>query len=180
MQQDADFLIEKFLNNTLDAISLLYKNNLIGQMLVVVYSAIDSMGLLDAQPHQTSATGESFKNWVIKYILPHGHFDFNEVDFWAARCSVLHTFTSESDLSSKGRARQIQYYAGSKETEMAKAFVTATKEIDNGAHVPAHIEETYIAFLKGIKQFSVDLSNNCKTDPAYETRLRKILQKFTI
>ena len=147
-------------------------------MLIVMYSTIDSMGLLDAPPTQISANGESFKNWVKTYLLPHGQFDFNEVDCWAARCSVLHTFTSESDLSRKGTAKQIQYYAGPKDTPEAEAFVKATKQIDNGAHVPAHLEDTYQAFLKGLKSFANGLSDKCKSDSKYEKRLYKVLQQL--
>lgn len=147
-------------------------------MFVLMYSTIDSMGLLDAPPTQISANGESFKNWVKKYLLPHGMFDFNEVDLWAARCSVLHTFTSESDLSKKGMAKQIQYYLGAKDTPIAEAFVKATKQIDDGAHVPANLEDTYRAFLEGLKSFETELSEKCKFDSTYEMRLRKVLQQF--
>lgn len=180
MQHESDNLINQFLNSAVEAINLLYTNNHFGQMLVVMYSTIDTMGLLDAPPTQNSATGDSFKEWVKKYILPHGNFDFNEVDFWAARCSILHTHTSESDLSRAGKARQIQYYTGSSVSEMAKAFAAKTKKIDNGEHVSANIPDTVMAFLKGIQKFTSNLSTNCKIKPAYATRLRKILQPFPI
>ena len=70
--QQTDTLIEQFLLNNINAISILYENKLFGQMLIVMYSTIDSMGLLDAPPTQISANGESFKNWVKTYLLPHG------------------------------------------------------------------------------------------------------------
>lgn len=173
-------LIDKFCLNTLNAIGALYREKLFGQMLVLLYSSIDSMGLLDAPSTQTSASGESFKNWVKKYLLTYPELEYNEVDLWAARCAVLHTFTSESDLSKGGKAREIQYYSGPKDTPMAKAFVDATKTIDNGKHVPAHIEDTYLAFLDALKVFPKDLLNNCVKDPAYEARLNKVLQVFIL
>lgn len=180
MQSDTESLIEKFCMNTLNATSLLYKEGLYGHMLVVLYSSIDSMGLLDAPPAQTSASGASFKNWVRKYLLVNGTFEFNEVDFWASRCSVLHTFTSESDLSKAGKAKQIQYYSGPKDSLMAKAFVGATKDIDGGKHVTAHLEDTYLAFLESLETFPKDLLENCKNDEAYDARLCKILQKYSL
>lgn len=64
MQMTTQELIEKFCMNTLGATGMLYKEKLYGQMLVLLYSSIDSMGLLDAPPTQASASGESFKNWV--------------------------------------------------------------------------------------------------------------------
>lgn len=180
MPQSAEALIEKFCLDAVNATSLLYKAGLYGQMLVIIYSSIDSMGLLDAPPTQASASGDSFKNWVKKYLLTNGAFEFNEVDFWSARCSVLHTFTSESDLSKAGKAKEIQYFSGPKDSPMAQAFVSATKSIDNGKHVPAHLEDTCLAFLEALKIFPNDLLAKCKSDPAYEVRLKKVLQKFAL
>jgi hypothetical protein len=180
MQRTAQELIDKFCMNTLRATAMLHKEELYGQMLILLYSSIDSMGLLDAPPTQTSASGESFKNWVRKYLLTYPGLEYNEVDLWSARCAVLHTFTSESDLSKGGKAREVQYYSGPKDSPMAQAFVTATRTIDNGKHIPAHIEDTYLAFLEALEVFPQDLLNNCGKDPAYEARLKKVLQQFAL
>jgi len=180
MQLSTEDLIGNFFGDAVKATSLLHSNNLYGHLMVIIYSSIESMGLLDASPSQTKATGQTFKDWVKKYMLTYPGLEFNEVDLWAARCAVLHTFTSQSDLSNDGKARQIQYYSGPKDTPMAQAFVVATKQIDNGAHVPAHIEDTYLAFLDGLKKFSGDLLANCKQSSAHESRLRNILQQFAM
>jgi len=63
---------------------------------------------------------------------------------------------------------------------MAQVFVAATNTIDNGKHVPAHIEDTYLAFLEALKVFPKDLLMNCGKDPAYEARLKKVLQQFAL
>jgi len=180
VQSDTEALIEKFCIDTLRATGLLYQEGLYGHMLVVLYSSIDSMGLLDAPENQTSASGHTFKNWVKNYLLPNGEFEFDEGDFWAARCSVLHTFTSESDLSRSGRAKKLQYYSGPKDSSSAQAFVEATKYIDGGTHAPAHIEDTYLAFLEALKVFPNDLLEKCKDNEIYETRLRNLLQRHSI
>ncbi|MBR7799142.1 hypothetical protein [Undibacterium fentianense] len=180
MPKSTEVLIGKYISNTVDATRLLYENNLFGHLLVLIYSSIDSMGLLDAEPSITSASGHTFKNWVKKYILVYPGLDFNDVDLWGARCAVLHTFTSQSDLSRKGDARQIQYFSGPKNSPMALAFVAATKDIDNGIHVSAHIEDTYLAFLDGLKNFYADLVNNCRNNPAYEIRLNNVLQHYSL
>jgi hypothetical protein len=180
MNRDTDTFIEEYVLSTLKATQLLHSNQLFGQLLVIIYSSIESMGLLDSPPTQTKATGETFKNWAKKHLLKSNSFDFNEVDLWAARCSVLHTFTSESDLSNDGKARQIQYYSGPKDAPLAQAFLVATKAIDNGAHVPAHVEDLYFAFLEGLKNFAKELSINCQSNQAYELRLRKVLQSHSL
>ncbi len=180
MHSNTEGLIQKFCLTTLEATGALYQKNLYGHMMVLLYSSIDSLGLLDAPDTQTSATGESFKNWVKKYLLVYPGLEFNEIDFWAARCAVLHTFTSESDLSQKGKARQLQYYSGPKDSPKAKAFVAATKAIDNGKHIPAHIEDTYLAFLEALKVFPNDLLQNCSKNPAYAARVNNVLQQYAL
>jgi hypothetical protein len=180
MQQETDALITKFCVDTVTATGLLQAKDLCGQMLVLLFSSIDSMGLLDAPTTQTSANGSSFKAWVKSFLLPNGQFEFNEVDFWAARCSVLHTFTTESDLSKDGGAREIKYYSGPKETPRALAIVAATKQIGGGKHVLAHIQDIHLAFIDGMQQFAHKLSVNCQKDPVYKQRLRKVIQKHAL
>jgi hypothetical protein len=180
-KRSTDELITGFAGDTIKAAKLMYENDLYGQLMVIIYSAIDSMGLLDAAPTVTKATGGTFKAWVKKYMLSPGTvLDFNEVDLWGARCGVLHTFTTQSDLSDGGKAKQIQYYSGAKDSPFAKAFVTATKEIDGGVHVPAHIEDTLLAFCDGVRKFAADLQSNCKTNDAYEARLNNVLQQYQL
>ncbi|MCQ4348527.1 hypothetical protein NGA35_14090 [Pseudomonas stutzeri] len=172
--------IDRFALDTIEATRLLYEKKLFGHLMILIYSAIDAMGLLDAPPKQTSANGKSFQAWVKKYLLNNPEIQFNEIDLWAARCSVLHTFTSKSDLSNAGKARQIQYYSGPKDSPMAKAFVEAANDIDGGAHVPGHIEDTYMTFLDGLGKFAGDLVIKCSTSVEHEKRLRNVLQPFSL
>ena len=175
-----DSMLEGFFVGTSKSIALLYSNGLYAHLLVVIYSAIDTMGLLDAPPSQIDATGPGFKSWVRKYLLGDPRVNFNDADLWAARCAVLHTFTSESRLSREGQAKELQYFGGDKESEFAKQFVTITPTLHGGKHVPVHFEDLCEIFFEGIKRFALDLQQNCVADPAYEARLRKILQTHYI
>jgi hypothetical protein len=173
-------LIDRFALDTIEATQLLYSKKLYGHLMTLIFSTIDAMGLLDSPPTETRATKNTFKEWVKKYLLKNQGIQFNENDFYAARCSVLHTFTSKSDLSNKGEARQIQYFANLKNTPMEKVIIEATNDIDNGAHVPAHIEDIFLAFSKGMDQFTVDFISKCNTSIEYEERLRNVLQPFSL
>jgi len=172
--------IDKYFSSVIAAVGLLYEKQFYGQMLILIYSAIDSMGLLDAELTQTNASGVTFQKWVKKYILPHTGIEFSEVDFWGARCGVLHTFTAESGLSKQGKARQIQYYSGPKDSQKALAFVKNARSFENGKHVPARIEDVLEAFLGAMKIFPDHLLNNCTENSAYETRLNKVLQQYSL
>lgn len=173
-----DDMIVGYVKSTFDAANLLYSNNHLGQLLIVIYSAMDTMGLLDAPPTVISATGASFQNWVKKYFLPQdGSFEFDEQDLWGARCGVLHTYTAESDKSRAGKLREVQYIAGDKESDAMKNFFAAVRAIDGGnKHVGANIDDMFAAFGKALMQASQDLANNCASNPAYAERLRKVLQ----
>jgi hypothetical protein len=81
--------------------------------LVLIYSGFDTFGLLAAPPNVLDATGDTYKQWCEKYILPRIKSvegdPVSAVDLWGARCGVLHTSTPLSKLEREGRARQIWY-----------------------------------------------------------------------
>ena len=171
-------MITRYLSATVEATGTLYQKDLYGHLLVIIYSSIDTLGLLDAPPEQVSASGDSFKNWVKKYLVSQPGVEFNETDLWAARCSVLHTFTTQSDLSRSGKAREIQYYGGDKTTALAAQFVAVTKAMDGGKHLPVHFEDFYGAFLNALRKSMHDLDAKCSSDVKCEKRLRDVLQLF--
>jgi hypothetical protein len=154
----------------------LAERNFIGQALVVAYSAVDTFGLLDAPPKQISASGESFKLWATKYLLNQPGITFNAVDLWGARCAVLHTSTSESNLSRAGQARELVYYNGDSAHPAARDFAQRTARIDSGRYLAVNIADLFIALLNAMTKFAPDLHSKCEGDPHVAARLRKVLQ----
>ncbi len=75
------------------AVGTLFREQLYSHSLIIIYSTIDTCGLFDVLPTEAYATGATFKAWVKKYLLHYLGIEFKEIDLWAARCSVLHTFT---------------------------------------------------------------------------------------
>lgn len=174
-------MLEKFLCATVDATSILYKKELYGHLLVIIYSAIDTFGLLAAPPNQVSSTGDSFKNWVKKYIVtPNTNIEFNEIDLWGARCAVLHTFTAGSDLSRKGQAKELVYYGGDPTSQAAKQIDAQVRAMPGGNHLPVHFETLYSAFIQAIRPFISDLENLCTSDANAKERLKNVLQIYRI
>lgn len=174
--QTTDQMIEGYFLATTKAVGTLFREQLLGHALIVVYSTIDTCGLLDAPPGQQSATGSSFKLWVKKYLLTYPGLELNEVDLWAARCSVLHTFTSESDLSKAGTARELQYYTGDKSAPHIQQFINFTKSYEGGKHLPVHYDDLCEAFFQAMKAFIPDLAADCASNQAHLERLRKVIQ----
>ena len=169
-------MIEGYFLDTTKAVGTLFREELYGHSLIVIYSTIDTCGLLNAPPSQVSATGASFKVWVKKYFLDCPGIDFNEIDLWAARCSVLHTFTSESDLSKSGQAREFMYYTGDKSQEHVKHLIAFAENHECGKHLPVHYGDLCEAFLEAIGSFALELNDKCTSSQAHNARLRKILQ----
>ena len=172
-------LIGGYFLATTKAVGILFQAQLHGHVLIQVYSAIDTCGLLDAPTPQTSASAVSFKNWAKKYLLPYPGIEFNEVDLWAARCAVLHTFTSESDLSKGGQARELQYYTGDKLSPHVQHFVSFTNGYEGGKHLAVHYGDLCEAFFSAFKAFVPVLEANCASSPPHSERLRNILQVHT-
>jgi hypothetical protein len=179
-RRDIKDRIDSFCLNTINAIGLLYKEKMFAHMMVLMYSAIDSMGLLITEPTANRATQESFKNWTQRYLIEKQSFDFRAEDFWAARCGVLHTFTTESDYSKGGKVKEIQYYSGDPYSMMSKLFKETTQILNAGKHVPVHIETLLNAFLDGIKEFKTDLYTKCQENERYVDRLNKIFQNYVL
>lgn len=167
--------IDEYFSNTIHATKLLYESGLYSQLLVLIFSAIDSYGYLDSPSEQSKATGQSFKAWVEKYITINPGIEYSEIDLWSSRCAVLHTHTLESDLSKKGAAREIVFYSGDKFTDKAKSFTTYMKNKESRNIVAANIEETYLSFIISTQTFARDLASKCNEDKLCMARLNKIL-----
>jgi len=174
-----DQMIEGYFLATTKAIGTLFREELLPHSLVIIYSTIDTCGLLNAPAQQSMATGASFKEWVKKYVLTYPGLEFNDVDLWAARCAVLHTFTSTSDLSSSGKARQLQYYTGDKSAPHIQHFISFTKNHDGGNHLPVHYGDLAEAVFGGMKAFIPDLAASCLASPAHFARLRNVIQTYS-
>ena len=169
-------MVEGYFLTTVKAVGTLFREELYGHTLIVIFATIDTCGLLDAPPSQSSATGPSFKAWVKKYLLSYPGIEFNEIDLWGARCAVLHSFTSGSDLSKAGHAKELMYYSGDKSSEQAQRFIAFSKAYEGGKHLPVNYEDLCQAFFQAIKKFIPDLDANCRSSQAHSARLQNILQ----
>lgn len=176
--QTIDQMIQGYVTSTTIAIKALFDKKLPHYSLVIMYSAIDTCGLLIAPVTQTEATGTSFKEWVKKYVLAGSAFEFNEVDLWAARCAVLHTFTPKSKLSQAGSARQLHYYTGDDSDAHMQQLTSEIRGLDNGKHLPVHYGDLAQAILLGMGKFMFDLAALCEADAGYADRVRDIIQVY--
>ncbi|ELB2862472.1 hypothetical protein QNE90_002081 [Vibrio alginolyticus] len=172
--------IEKYFMAAIEAVDLLHENKLMGQALTIIYSTIDACGLLDAPDSQHKATGSTFKSWVNKYMLEDESLECDADDLWGARCAVLHTHTSTSDLSKANKAREIQYVSGPPQHPLVVAFMVASKKIGEGKIIGINIDLLVIDFFKAISKFSAEFSEQAKQSEVVRERASQILLHFAL
>jgi hypothetical protein len=65
----------------------------------MVYICIDTMAFLSMPTNQTSQTKKDFIGWVDTYLKadPSQSYQYRGIDVYAARCSLLHAFSAETD-----------------------------------------------------------------------------------
>lgn len=175
--------IEKFDNyliQTVDAIDLLYQHKLYGQMLIIMYSAIDSFGLIDSPLSNKKANGDTFKKWVAKYLLSSPKFNISSIDLWSSRCSLLHTHTSKSNLSNQKKAKEIQYFSGDRNNLYMKKILETAPLMGNRNNIVIIIEELVESFLNGLIKFESDFKLKVKSNESWMDRVKEILSKREI
>jgi hypothetical protein len=98
------------LRDLLRAADVCIKENLHLPALVLIYSGIDTLGWLAADPEKS--VRDSFTDVVERYLLPGSAIKATSLELYAARCAIVHTYTSESKLSQSGQARMVAYAWG--------------------------------------------------------------------
>lgn len=104
----------KFLKDIGDSIRFTLKNGHINASLILMYSAIDSMASLIMPKGQKEVTGKDFKGWVDMYMKadPKQSYQYQGIDFWGARCGLVHRYSPYSSYSEAGECKIFGYHNG--------------------------------------------------------------------
>jgi hypothetical protein len=137
-------------------IEICIEKKLIGPALILIYSGIDTMGWLNST--EKNATRNSFMNWVDTYLLKAKPLPCTSLDLYAARCGLLHSFTPDSQLSSSGRARYINYAWGTAIVQDLQRTIDVANKSDEC--VAIHIKDLYEAWRLGVLKFTEELEND--------------------
>lgn len=176
---DAERAFDRFVRDTITALAVLSEAGLLTQMMIVMYSAIDAAGLLNAPLEQADADGNSFKAWVDEYILKDDKTGLTADDLWGARCAVLHTAGSESRLSRTGKAREVAFFLGH-EDEASRTRLFETVAMTGRNLVAVDLNEFIGLFGAGLGRFSEDFAERCRKDPRWEARAAKLLAYYQV
>jgi hypothetical protein len=135
-----------------ESINLCMSKKLINPSLILLYSGIDILGWIEYGDSLSS--GQRFRNWVESYMLPLPQSNCNSTDLYGARCGLIHTFTPDSDLSKKGKARKILYAWGTSEIHALNEMIDLA---NLNEYVAVKIEILITAFRNGIESFLANL-----------------------
>lgn len=142
------------------------ERKLVAPALVLIYSAIDTVGWLDSDKQY--ADKYDFMRWVETYLLKSKNINCKSIDLYAARCGLLHTFSSDSKLSKEGKARQICYAWGKATARDLQETIDCSEEA--GKYVAVHVSDLYEAWRMGVLLFIENLEKDTE-------RKRRVCQK---
>src|SRR5438477_4768544 len=100
--------VTEWINERVQAIRLCLESHLPEAAITLIYSGIDTIGLLDAPAGQLYATQESFLNWTERYVVPllrtiDGATASPKASSTVARTTVFHYKGRDADPQKVGR-----------------------------------------------------------------------------
>lgn len=100
-------VFERNAEELLTAIEACLRSRLLLPGLLLLYAGIDIMAWLNRPKSHADVQRSDFVEWAEKYLLPGTKLACSAIDLYAARCSLLHSYTAESRLSREGKAKQV-------------------------------------------------------------------------
>ena len=149
-------------------------NRLIGPALILIYSAIDTVGWLDS--NTPFAVRKSFVDWTERYLLATKQLNCTAIDLYAARCGLLHTFTPNSKLSSNQQARRICYAHGDARVEDLQRTIDLANT--GNRYVAVKVEELFAAWGDGLLAFVNELESDNERSERVLTKARNFFSEM--
>jgi hypothetical protein len=137
--------------------------------LILIYTSIDSVSYL-YRPHQKSVQ-KRFTTWVNDWLINKSAAKYQAIELYAARCAILHTLTSDSDLSKSKSARRISYCYGNKKEDDLQKILDMTNP---GEFISLHIENLFKTFCNAL----IDFFNHCKNNSQLSQQLENISSRY--
>jgi hypothetical protein len=138
--------------------------------LALIYCGIDVLANLSRPAQNTEVPQSDFVNWTERYMECQKLLGLSGLDLYAARCGILHTYTMDSRLSAKGRARRIIYAWGNKSPDDPMRLL----KLLGRSEAMIRIETLFSVFLQGIEAFGKALDSDPELESLVRDRGRKL------
>ncbi len=139
--------------------------------LVLLYSAIDVAAWL-SNDDPAAGVGKRFMAWVDQYMLTAKPLACTSADIYGARCGLVHKLAPDSDMSDRGKARQVCYAWGDRSADALQALAVRAGVTDR--YVCLQIEDLYEAWQLGLGLLVKEMDR----DPARQARILARAGKF--
>ncbi len=169
MDLSKDPLINAVHNGIKRGIRVALENDCLGSAVILILSGIDAMAYIAMPVGQDAVTRGDFVGWAKQYIKFPCSEQLTGIDLYGARCAMLHNYGPASELSRKGKCRQVLYMDKSIPEVLFNPNVSKDLVL---VSVPALTD----AFFSGVDKFFVDLFADKKKAPIAEQRLKKLVQ----
>lgn len=162
-----DPIVNAIHNGIKQGIRVTIDHRCFGSAVILIYSGIDTMAYLGMPGAQAEVQRTDFVKWVDGYI----HFPCEEkisgLEFYAARCAMLHNYGVRSRLTRQGQCRQLGYL------DKSVPEIRYVPEVPDSVlvSVPALAE----AFFNGVDSFLIDLFAHGERASLAEQRLRTLV-----
>lgn len=166
-----DPIINAVHNGIKRGIRVTLDNDCLGSAVILILCGIDAMAYLDMPDGQNKVKRSDFVKWAERYIKFPCQEQLTGLDLYGARCAMLHNYGIVSDLSLKGKCRQIGYM--SKSFPEVRFAPNVSKEVVF-VSVPALAD----VFFSGVDIFLVDLFADEKRASIGEQRIKELVQAF--
>lgn len=153
-----------------DTIDFCLENKFYIPSLTLIYSGIDAMAWLYRSEQSDGVTRKDFFSWVEKFMQPENSLNCKAIDLYAARSSILHSFTYESKLTREGKSKQIFYtWGGANPNKLQKIMDLKHPNTT----VVLSLEALYESFKKGVYSLISEMKSNSDLLKLFSTRAPK-------
>lgn len=152
-------------------INISFENKCFRACLILIYSGMDTMAYLNCPFYKDRVNKTDFIEWTNKYMRFKGKIQVPGVDFYGARCAVLHNYGVVSDMSRKGECRMIGYVNDNSVPVLTK------ESLDDMIIISIrHLKE---AFFSGIDKFLIEVFKDKKRSEVIEKRFNNLIHMLT-
>jgi hypothetical protein len=143
-----------------------------GAAVILIYAGIDAMAFLGMPSSHEDVTRDDFIAWVDRFIYFPCKEQVSGLEFYGARCGMLHNYSAFSRLSREGKCRIIGYVDES------------VPEVMTAAEVPHLVLVSIVAlaqaFSVGVDAFLNEISKDTARAGVAAARLNKLVQSTDV
>jgi len=159
---------ESFYQNYVQVVAgarLCLEKKLLMPTLILIYTLMDSYAWATSEK-KSNDVRRRFEEWTDKWVLSQKTLLCTATELFAARCAVLHTLTSQAELTKSGKVRQVTYAWGTADSAQLQASLDA---LGKKNIVAIHVNDLFDAVCEAMAA----VTEESRKDKTLEKRLKE-------